>query len=54
MKTYFKDYGVTASITTNRDGSARLVARDPMGKKVRDRVYTTYAAATAAWRRLCR
>lgn len=53
MKTYHRDYGVTASITDKADGTARLIARDPNGKKIRDKVYTSRKAATAAWARLC-
>lgn len=53
MKTYHKSYGVSASITDKRDGSAQLIARDSSGKKIRDKVYTSRKAAEAAWRRLC-
>ena len=35
MKTIYKQYGVTASITDKRDGTARLVVRDAFSQKVR-------------------
>ena len=38
MKTYHKDFDVTASITDKRDGTARLVVCDQYGKKVKDSV----------------
>lgn len=53
MKTYHKSYGVSASITDKRDGTAQLIARDQNGKKIRDKVYASRKAAQAAWRRLC-
>jgi hypothetical protein len=54
MRTYHKDYGVTASITDNIDGSARLIVRGPNGKKIKDSVHKSRNAALAAWRRLCK
>ena len=36
MKTIYKQYGVTASITDKRDGTARLVVRDAFSQKVRE------------------
>ena len=53
MKTYYKSYGVTASITDKADGSARLIVRNPTGKKIKDSVHKSRKAALAAWRRLC-
>jgi hypothetical protein len=53
MKTYHKSYGVSATITDKRDGTAQLVARDSTGKKIREKVYSSRKAAEAAWRRFC-
>lgn len=53
MKTYYKEYGCTASITDKADGSARLVIKNPMGKKVKDSTHKSRAAALATWRRFC-
>lgn len=53
MKTYHKDFGVTASITDKRDGTARLIVRDQYGKKVKESVHKNRHAALAACRRLC-
>lgn len=53
MKTYHKEYGASASITDQRDGSAKLVIRDHMGRKVHDKSHATRKAAYAAWRRYC-
>jgi hypothetical protein len=54
MKTVYKQYGVTASITDKRDGTARLVVRDAFSKKVWDSIHTNRKAALAAWYRMCR
>ena len=54
MKTYHKDYGVTASITDKPDGTARLLARDQYGKKVKDKVYASRRSALSAWAAMCR
>ena len=53
MKTYYKSYGVSASITDKADGSARLIVRDPNGKKVKDSIHKSRNAALAAWCRFC-
>ena len=53
MKTYYKSYGVSASITDNADGSARLIVRNSNGKKVKDSIHKSRNAALAAWRRFC-
>lgn len=53
MKTFYKDYGCTASITDNTDGTARLVVKNQNGKKVKDSTHKSRAAAYSAWRRLC-
>ena len=54
MKTYHKDFcGVTASVTDKVDGTARLVVCDKYGKKVKDSIHKSRAAALAAWRRFC-
>ena len=39
MKTIYKQYGITASITDKRDGTARLVVRDAFSQKVRDSIH---------------
>lgn len=54
MKTIYKQYGVTASITDKRDGTARLVVRDAFSQKVRDSIHENRKAALAAWYRMCR
>lgn len=53
MKTYHKEYGVTASITDKQNGTARLIARDQFGKKFKDSIHKNRHAALAAWKRLC-
>lgn len=53
MKTYYKSYGVTASIADKADGSARLIVKDPTGKKIKDSVHKSRNAALSAWRRFC-
>ena len=53
MKSTHKDYGITATITDKADGTARLIARNQHGKKVRDKVYNSRKGALAAWRRMC-
>ena len=53
MKTVHKDYGCTATITDRNDGTARLVVKNQMGKKVKDSTHKSRNAAIAAWRRLC-
>ena len=52
MTTNHSDYGVTATITDKRDGTARLVARCG-GKKVHDKIHKNRKAAENAWRRRC-
>ena len=53
MKTYHKDFDVTASITDKRDGTARLVVCDQYGKKVKESVHKNRPAAVRAWKRMC-
>lgn len=53
MKTFYKDYGCTASITDKSDGTARLVIKDQFGKKVKDSTHKNRASAYSAWRRFC-
>lgn len=54
MKTYHKDFtGITASITDNADGTARLVIRIPGGKKVHNKTHASRKAAESAWKRFC-
>lgn len=53
MKTYYKDYRVTASITDKSDGTARLLAKDPSGKAIHDKAHKNRRAAMAVWRRMC-
>ena len=54
MKTYHKDYGITASIADQAAGTARLIVRDQSGKKMKDSTHSNRQAAFAAWRRMCR
>ena len=53
MKTYHKEYGCTASITDKPDGTARLIIKDPNGKKVKDSTHKSRNSAYSAWRRFC-
>ena len=53
MKTTFKDYGCTATITNHRDGTATLKIKAYTGKVVHNKVHASYKAAVAAWRRFC-
>ena len=53
MRTCHKSYGVSATITDKRDGTAQLVVRDQTGKKIHDKIHKTRKAAEAAWRRMC-
>lgn len=53
MKTTFRDYGTTASITNHRDGTATLKIKLPTGKVVHNKVHASHKAAVAAWRRFC-
>lgn len=53
-KTYYKDYGITASITDLRDGTARLVVRDQFMRKIRSSVHKDRASALRVWRRMAR
>jgi hypothetical protein len=39
MKTYHKEYGITASITDKQDGTARLIVRNQYGQKVKDSIH---------------
>lgn len=54
MKTFHKDSGCTASITDQRDGTAILKVRDPIGRVVKKKSYKTRRSATAAWAAMCR
>lgn len=36
MKTTYKEYGCTASITDKQDGTARLIVRNQYGQKVKE------------------
>lgn len=52
MKTYYRDsYGCTASIQPRRDGTARLVIRDPIGRVVVRRPYVSDTGAKRAMNR---
>lgn len=52
MKTYLKSfYGVTGSITDNKDGTARLIIRTGSGKKTHDKLHKNHKAAMSAWYR---
>lgn len=53
MKTYYKSYGVSASITDNKDGRAKLVAKTPSGKTLHNKYHANRKAALSAWYRLC-
>ena len=53
MKTYYRDYGITASITDTPDGTAKLLVKDPFGKKIHDKIHKNRKAALSAWKRLC-
>jgi hypothetical protein len=53
MKTYYKEYGCTATVTDKADGTARLVIKNQFGKKVKDSTHKSRNAAVAAWRRFC-
>ena len=53
MKTFYKEYGVTASITDKKDGTAQLVIRNQWGQKVKDSRHKNRASAYSAWRRFC-
>lgn len=52
MRTTYKEYGCTASITDKQDGTARLIVRNQYGQKVKDSIHKNRACALAAWRRL--
>lgn len=52
-KTTYTDYGCTATISDQRDGTARLVIKAHSGKKVHDKIHSSHKAAYAAWRRFC-
>jgi hypothetical protein len=54
MRTTYKEYGCTASITDKQDGTARLIVlRNQYGQKVKDSIHKNRACALAAWRRMC-
>ena len=52
MTTYYKNYGVTASITEHKDGTATLTTSVNGGKR-KIKKYASKKSALAAWRRLC-
>ena len=52
MTTHYKDYGVTASITEHKDGTATLKTSVNGGKRT-SKKYANKKAAYAAWRRMC-
>lgn len=52
MKTYYKDYNVTASIADHKDGTATLTIC--AGSKRTARKYASRKSAYSAWRRFCR
>ena len=51
MKEYYKSYGVTASITEHKDGTATL--KTSCAGKRTSKTYASKKAAQAAWRRMC-
>lgn len=51
MTTYYKDYGVTASITDHRDGTATL--KTSCGRKRVSKKYKNRKSAYSAWKRMC-
>lgn len=51
MTTYYKDYGVTASITEHKDGTATL--KTSCGGKKTVKKYASKKSAYSAWRRMC-
>ena len=52
MKQYYRNiYGSTASITINRDGTAKLVVKDGHGETVQNKAYQTERGAKAAMNR---
>lgn len=51
MTTYYKDYGVTASITEHKDGTATL--KTSCGGKRTSKKYANKKSAYSAWRRMC-
>lgn len=53
MKTTYKSYGCTASITDLADGTARLIVLNQTGERVKDSIYKSRSAAISAWRRFC-
>ena len=52
MTTYYRDYGVTASITDHRDGTATLKIAVIGGKRTTKK-YKNRKSAYSAWRRYC-
>lgn len=51
MKKYYKEYDVTASIMTHRDGTATLKIVCGLFKRIK--TYKNEKSAYAAWRRFC-
>ena len=52
MTKYYKNYGVTASITEHKDGTATLRTSIVGGKKT-SKKYKNAKSAYNAWRRMC-
>lgn len=52
MKEYYKNYGVTASITTHKDGTATLTTSTNGGKRTKKK-YKNRNSAYSAWKRMC-
>lgn len=50
MKTTYKDYGVTASITDHHNGTATLKIQCA-GKVIKNKEYASRKSAYNAWRR---
>ena len=53
MKTYHKDIHATASITDQKDGTARLIIKTLNGMKIHDKTHKNRKSALAAWYRAC-
>ncbi len=45
MRTTYKEYGCTASITDKQDGTARLIVRNQYGQKVKGSTVTNLCGA---------
>lgn len=51
MTTYYKSYGMSASITEHRNGSVTL--KTCCGKSKTKKKYTTKKSAERTWNRIC-